>query len=538
MKKFTLVASLLLTAMTTFADSKFGNWTLNGEETKIDGAAYFMSYYNGVYQQCMENTTVATTDGCCVVTGYGAAGWSMNATINKIGTTSWSKSIEGVHIVSAVADNAGGVYVTGNFKSSVTIGDKTLTGYTKDGSNECSAFVAHYDKDGKVLAANAIVPTINEEVAAKYQNYGQQDHSVYCNAVKVIFDGTTPYVALTFTDKLSSADGTKTNISGNYAYEYYGSQFACSTQSMTVAKLDVETLGVNDFVLTVKGNDFSDASNYGCAVNSSVASIADGHLYVASTFKGNGSANGNIQVGQSDLVKLSIPLNDGGCKAIVLADVNLSDLSLNYNLYTGSYSWSADGNGENTVSDIFASGDDLIVTGTTTSSSLFDNKKVAEGNTDVFVASVKKSGFTSNWSTLSGFAEGDDNVERVSSAVVSNGKIYVGAFSANEPNSSIYKLLTSNLYAINLANGTLENIDVTDYVTSFAVDKDGKIGVSSYTNETNALNFGLYTSTATGISSVKADKIQNTKIYNLQGQRLSAPVKGQINIVNGKKVMF
>ena len=37
---------------------------------------------------------------------------------------------------------------------------------------------------------------------------------------------------------------------------------------------------------------------------------------------------------------------------------------------------------------------------------------------------------------------------------------------------------------------------------------------------------------------MKADKAGEVKIYNLQGQRLSAPQKGQICIVNGKKVKF
>ena len=41
----------------------------------------------------------------------------------------------------------------------------------------------------------------------------------------------------------------------------------------------------------------------------------------------------------------------------------------------------------------------------------------------------------------------------------------------------------------------------------------------------------------TGIENVSVNRSSDNSVYNLNGQRLSAPVKGQINIINGKKVM-
>ena len=46
----------------------------------------------------------------------------------------------------------------------------------------------------------------------------------------------------------------------------------------------------------------------------------------------------------------------------------------------------------------------------------------------------------------------------------------------------------------------------------------------------------VYDPTTTGISTVKADNLQNAVIYNLAGQRLQTVQKG-LNIINGRKVM-
>ena len=45
-------------------------------------------------------------------------------------------------------------------------------------------------------------------------------------------------------------------------------------------------------------------------------------------------------------------------------------------------------------------------------------------------------------------------------------------------------------------------------------------------------------SEATGISEIATNKPQTARMYNIAGQKVSAPVKGNIYIVNGKKVMY
>ncbi|MCH5307164.1 MAG: hypothetical protein J1E37_03730, partial [Prevotella sp.] len=45
-----------------------------------------------------------------------------------------------------------------------------------------------------------------------------------------------------------------------------------------------------------------------------------------------------------------------------------------------------------------------------------------------------------------------------------------------------------------------------------------------------------YSETPTGIANVTANKVQgDNKMYNLAGQRITEPAKGQIYIMNGKK---
>ena len=96
-----------------------------------------------------------------------------------------------------------------------------------------------------------------------------------------------------------------------------------------------------------------------------------------------------------------------------------------------------------------------------------------------------------------------------------------------------------SLYVVDLEKAKIESVKAGEFVTGLAAgSQTGEFYVASFEGGKTNLNFGLYTTSTTGISSVKADKAGEVKIYNLQGQRLSAPQKGQICIVNGKKVKF
>ena len=65
----------------------------------------------------------------------------------------------------------------------------------------------------------------------------------------------------------------------------------------------------------------------------------------------------------------------------------------------------------------------------------------------------------------------------------------------------------------------------------FAVGVDADNAITAYTAEDQTLG------TTTGIAA-PSSSCGTLTIYNVQGQRLSAPQKGQVNIINGKKILL
>ncbi|MBR5038495.1 MAG: DUF3244 domain-containing protein, partial [Prevotella sp.] len=84
--------------------------------------------------------------------------------------------------------------------------------------------------------------------------------------------------------------------------------------------------------------------------------------------------------------------------------------------------------------------------------------------------------------------------------------------------------------AINAGNIVGLNIDISAY-------PEGRYTV---TIENNGESFtGEFDTKTTGIQELKSSRIEELKsIYNLQGQRVTTPVKGGIYIQNGKKLII
>ena len=70
----------------------------------------------------------------------------------------------------------------------------------------------------------------------------------------------------------------------------------------------------------------------------------------------------------------------------------------------------------------------------------------------------------------------------------------------------------------------------------FAVGVDADNAITAYTTEEQKLPITI-TGTNTSIAAPSSSCCTLT-IYNMQGQRLSAPQKGQVNIINGKKILL
>ena len=70
----------------------------------------------------------------------------------------------------------------------------------------------------------------------------------------------------------------------------------------------------------------------------------------------------------------------------------------------------------------------------------------------------------------------------------------------------------------------------------FAVGVDEGNAITAYTTEEQKLPITI-TGTNTSIAALSSS-CGTLTLYNMQGQRLSAPQKGQVNIINGKKILL
>ena len=151
-----------------------------------------------------------------------------------------------------------------------------------------------------------------------------------------------------------------------------------------------------------------------------------------------------------------------------------------------------------------------------------------------------------------------DNVNStVTLSKVSGGKIKAneGYIIKGEPSAEVIFTATSESVEAPETNylvGTTESTDMTSHTTDCYILKSGKFApVSGGTLAANKAYLdlsgvvggkelkGAVWEEETGISEVAVSKEQVAGgIFNLAGQKIASPVKGQVYIVNGKKVMY
>lgn len=350
-------------------------------------------------------------------------------------------------------------------------------------------------------------------------------------------DGTL-YAALNFTGIITNADKSESVTAGSYTG--YG---CVSTQTLAIVTLNAD-LGVDKFLYVLSGPKRAD---FGANLQSSKFTVADGKLYVVSQAIGYDYQNfyGQVEKQDAKTFNLGTEVNFGTAKGYVLSVVNLSDKSLDIVPFAGQYDWNVDCSEQRNIKAVYSVGDQLAVVGDFTGKNSFDLSKSAVGGSDVFVALLGKSDFKVKALLQDGVDEGERTsddlwVNDCTASVLADGKLYLAS---NTGVNSVYSasryINDKSLYVVDLEKAKIESVKAGEFVTGLAAgSQTGEFYVASFEGGKTNLNFGLYTTSTTGISSVKADKAGEVKIYNLQGQRLSAPQKGQICIVNGKKVKF
>lgn len=490
-----------------------------------------------------------TSEGNVVVTSTQISGQSLSSFVamsspELTNTPIWKVDIKGGSIVHAIiADNEGGAYIGGDFNEKITLGGITLTGKKSENAEKTNAFVAHINKEGKVLAAYAFVSTPNAEMVEKFDTYSQGD-KVYCKLNSLAFADGKLYAGLIFTDILSNAAGDAKVTSGTWNMSGWGMGVG-SDADFAAVELDAETMQAKSFpvVFGGKGN-YTDSSYMGIDAKSAKMASDGSNLYIVASVNGYYSkavlqVNGEVK----DEPSFSYA---GGINAFYVASVNLSNNTTAAKVYDGKYGWVSGASSlvEPGVASLTVKGDDLHIAGSFIQNFPFDTNVKAVGNTDIFFTSLKKNDLSVEKALASGYDEkaaGDDNDEKFSGYAVHGNQLSVyGAVVSRPDVYSPFTLSTPLCFTADLATATsLEAGSAEQYTTGIVQTVDGKYTYSSLLiADQTSVAYQFTADETTSIKNLAVDKLnKNTGAYNLQGMKLRAPQKG-LNIFNGKKVII
>ena len=490
-----------------------------------------------------------TSEGNVVVTSTQISGQSLSSFVamsspELTNTPIWKVDIKGGSIVHAIiADNEGGAYIGGDFNEKITLGGITLTGKKSENAEKTNAFVAHINKEGKVLAAYAFVSTPNAEMVEKFDTYSQGD-KVYCKLNSLAFADGKLYAGLIFTDVLSNAAGDAKVTSGTWNMSGWGMGVG-SDADFAAVELDAETMQAKSFpvVFGGKGN-YTDSSYMGIDAKSAKMASDGSNLYIVASVNGYYSkavlqVNGEVK----DEPSFSYA---GGINAFYVASVNLSNNTTAAKVYDGKYGWVSGASSlvEPGVASLTVKGDDLHIAGSFIQNFPFDTNVKAVGNTDIFFTSLKKNDLSVEKALASGYDEkaaGDDNDEKFSGYAVHGNQLSVyGAVVSRPDVYSPFTLSTPLCFTADLATATsLEAGSAEQYTTGIVQTVDGKYTYSSLLSaDQTSVAYQFTADETTSIKNLAVDKLnKNTGAYNLQGMKLRAPQKG-LNIFNGKKVII
>ena len=490
-----------------------------------------------------------TSEGNVVVTSTQISGQSLSSFVamsspELTNSPTWKVDIKGGSIVHAIiADNDGGVYIGGDFNEKITLGGIVLTGKKSENAEKTNAFVAHINKEGKVLAAYAFVSTPNAEMVEKFNTYSQGD-KVYCKLNSLAIADGKLYAGLLFTDVLSNATGDAKVTSSTWNLSGWGMGVGSDADFVAV-ELDAETMQAKSFPVVFGGKgDYTDPSYMGIDAKSAKMASDGSNLYIVASVNGYYSkavlqVNGEVK----DEPSFSYA---GGINAFYVASVNLSNNTTAAKVYDGKYGWVSGASSlvEPGVASLTVKGDDLHIAGSFIQNFPFDTNVKAVGNTDIFFTSLKKNDLSVEKALASGYDEkaaGDDNDEKFSGYAVHGNQLSVyGAVVSRPDVYSPFTLSTPLCFTADLATATsLEAGSAEQYTTGIVQTVDGKYTYSSLLSaDQTSVAYQFTADETTSIKNLAVDKLnKNTGAYNLQGMKLRAPQKG-LNILNGKKVII
>lgn len=449
-------------------------------------------------------------------------------------TAAWKVAIQGSATVTAlVSDAEGGVFVGGNLADEVVFNgidgaSKTVTGYAEQGAyttTQCAAFVAHYDKDGRLLAVQTIVPKHNADLDNTGM-YFPSDGDIYCNLSSLVYTNGTLYTALNFTNTITTTDGSASVASGSYDVEGGGFYYS-ATKAAAVAQLDAD-LNVTSFPISLKSKDFAELFT-GYDVMSTALTADNAHLYLALVSTGSNylTAFG----GEPKEIAFTASTEGNSPLGFCVVDIDLNARST----VTAQWNGDTENAGVTRITNVATYGDDLVLTGYFQGKLPFNTATTANSYSDVFAASLSKSDLSVNWSTASNYNEdavGKNKVEeKMAAATIVGGTLFIGAYADS---ISGHKLTTPLYYTVDLTDGALGTLSNERYVSGLCAYDESTLLTAMQPADLSGVTFGTYTYVSAGIDGVTTNKADDGKLYNLNGQRVYEPMKG-IYLKNGKK---
>ena len=417
--------------------------------------------------------------------------------VNGNGAQAWSAPIIGAATVKdLISDGNGGVYAAGVFADEVefrgTDGESTIIdGYMEEGaytSTQAASFIAHYDADGKLLAINKVVPEHDPDLDNTFMYY-PNDGDVFCTINKLLKDGDKLYAQFDYCGKVTALENSAT--SGSMDMEGGGFYFQ-AMKAAGVAELD-ENLAFKKVLVNINTNNFKQLYN-NQQIFSSNAAIKDGQLYVGAI------GNGDVNIAAFDggfTISHQMPEAGGYNLGYLIARFNLSNPS-DQN-FISRIGYTDDEYVASSMSDMFFSGDLLIVTGNFQDELGFDKTITATGSSDLYAAAINPLDLSVVTAKASGYDEGDatKNEEIFTSSAVCGDKIFINGYAAKKRGHSLTAPLC---YIYDMTTGTLSDVTNGCYIFGTAANEAGNMLLTAWSHDLTGSCFTRYGVTSGGVN--------------------------------------
>lgn len=539
MKKILLSAAMAVMAMSAVAQgtSFLGTPTWQksvtpvSDSTQLGATQSIVANDGSVYTTGTYNADV--TFGSSKLENPDALTSAYLAKYDANGNEQWAAGLYGSAVISALTTDADGdVYIAGRFAGEVSLasadgtGSQTIKGLQSYGEYleaRDAAFIAKYDKDGKLIVVRSI-SSDNLAASDNATNSGMYFDSPRFIPTGIAISGNNVILSATY---FGNVKLDNVNWTGRYTTDDWGDGMIFYQDANAAGVLSLDANLANATSLAELGQNGAEQSGAYNRVSSIRIAANGSNIYLAAV----GSGNLTLATGSATNELNFQPDNNGNTNyGFVLANLNNGTVK--------SYECGADTlqSPVYAVSALALDGTTLYLGGLVSNNNPFAaNGYKPTGATDAIVTAFSTSDLSQTATWNDSFNEGDNRYysQGVNDIIVDGGKVYLAGYAYQTSNDSITTGRNYVLDASTLSNASLAS---TDVLASLA--RGGKTIVTT-TNSGTTTTTSLYAAVTDGIENIKFvdDKVAaDAKGYNLQGQLVDKSYKG-IVISNGKKLI-